>query len=93
MGPSANSTAIWASHRQPGEPGKPADSTWFLSLSVFIDAHFSFWFIPEESFSVHPRNTLRCQAAVFSQLVVTAREVALLIYYIVRNLQGANRCQ
>lgn len=93
MGPSANSTATWAICRQPGAWGKLADSTWFLSLSVFINAHFSFWFIPEDSFSGHLRNALRCQAAVFPQLVVAAREVGFLICYIVRNLRGANRCQ
>lgn len=93
-GPSANSAGTSAICRQPGEPGKPPDSrTWFLSLSVFIEPHSSLCFIPEESFSEHLRNASSCQAAVSPQLVVTAREVAFLIYYVVGNLQGARGCQ
>lgn len=44
-------------------------------------------------FSGHLHNGIEMSSCCSSQLVVTAREVALLIYYIVRNPQGANRCQ
>lgn len=75
MSPSPNSTATLALCHQTRELWKPVVfCSWFLSLSMFIEPHFSFWFVPEESFSGHLHNALRCQAAVFPQLVVTPRK-------------------
>lgn len=74
-------------------PGKPVGSrTWFSSLSVSADS-LSFWLVCRESFSGCLHNGIEMSSPVSCRLVVTAREVALLIYYSVCNLGGVSACE
>lgn len=58
-----------------------------------LQTHTSCWLIHGDSFSGCLHNGIVMSSPVFRWLVVTAREVACLIYYTVSNLQGSPGCQ
>lgn len=58
-----------------------------------LQMHTSCWFVHGESFSGCLRSGAEMSNPVFCRLVVTAREVAFLIYYTGSNLQGVPGCQ
>lgn len=67
--------------------------TWFSQPAVFTDPHFPPGSPRRSRFPGQLHHSIEMSGCRSPQLVVTAREVAFLLYYIVSKPQGAHRCR